>query len=270
MIQPDRRTWPAGVRARLNPYRIGLRLLLDRVCWDLSPVSWVHRKKLRMLRNAHVEEKAIILCNGPSLNDVDFSAIGSVFTFGLNKINLLFRQTAFRPSAIVSVNPYVIEQNIDFFSSTDIPLFLDHRASRYDLSSKAHVHFLHSCGYPCFARNCSLSLFQGYTVTYVALQLAYHMGFRKVALVGCDHDFKMTGNPNAITYNESKDPGHFCEDYFSPGQPWQFPDLKGSEHYYALARCCYNDDGRVIVNASAKSRLDVFPLMRLEEFIHDG
>jgi len=270
MIRSDQPVWPSGLRARLNPYRIGLRLILDRVSWDLLPVSWVHRRKLKMLRNAHVEEKAIILCNGPSLNDVDFSAIGSVFTFGLNKINLLFRQTDFRPSAIVSVNPFVIEQNVDFFSSTDISLFLDHRATSYGLSSKEHVHFLYSCAFPYFARDCSVSIFQGCTVTYVALQIAYHMGFRKVALVGCDHDFKMTGNPNAITYNESRDLGHFCEDYFSPSQPWQFPDLKASEYYYDLARRCYHEDGRVIVNASTKTRLDVFPLMRLEDFIHDA
>jgi len=270
MIPVDRPSWPAGVRAQLNPYRVGLRLILDRTHWDLWPGSWVHRKKLKVLRNTHVEEKAIILCNGPSLNDVDFSALGSIFTFGLNKINLLFRQTDFRPSAIVSVNPFVIEQNIDFFSSTDIPLFLDHRATSYGLSSKRHVHFLYSCAFPYFAQDCSVSIFQGYTVTYVALQLAYHMGFRKVALVGCDHDFNMAGNPNAITYNESRDPGHFCEDYFSPNQPWQFPDLKGSEYYYDLARRCYHENGGVVVNASTKTRLDVFPFMRLEDFIHNA
>ena len=270
MIQHDGPILFGDRRERLNPYRVALRLLLDRVSWDFLPISWRHRKKLKRLRNAHIDEKAVILCNGPSLNDVDFSLIKNLFTFGLNKINLLFRQTDFRPSAIVSVNPFVIEQNIDFFSSTDIPLFLDHRATSYDLSSKEHVHFLYACNFPYFARDCSLGIFQGFTVTYVALQIAYHMGFRKVALVGCDHDFNMPGDPNSITYNASNDPGHFCEDYFSPSQPWQFPDLQASEYYYDQARRCYEQDGRVIVNASTQTRLDVFPQMRLEDFIHNA
>ena len=89
MIRSDQLIWSGGVRKQLNPYRIGLGILWNRVTWDLLPVSWVHRKKLKALRNAHVDEKAIILCNGPSLNDVDFSAIGDVFTFGLNKITKL-------------------------------------------------------------------------------------------------------------------------------------------------------------------------------------
>jgi hypothetical protein len=201
---------------------------------------------------------------------VDFSSLGNVFTFGLNKINLLFKQTDFRPSAIVAVNPLVIQQNSEFFSSTGIPLFLERIAAQYGMASGKNVHLLHSCDFPYFARDCSISVFEGFTVTYVALQLAYHMGFNKVALVGCDHDYQVTGRPNAISYNRGSDPGHFCDDYFAPGQPWQFPDLKASEHYYDLARQCYENDGRVVVNASTTTHLDLFPLVRLEEFIRDA
>lgn len=261
---------PGGSRDFLNPYRVGLRLILDRLIWDISFRSWIHRKKFIALRNLHSGEKAIILCNGPSLKNVDFSTLGKVFTFGLNKINLLFSEMDFRPSAVVAVNPLVIQQNSEFFSSTDIPLFLDRIAVQYGIASNANVHLLHSCDFPYFSQDCSKSIFQGFTVTYVALQLAYHMGFEKVALVGCDHNYHMLGNPNAISYNQNTDPAHFCDDYFAPNQPWQFPDLKASEHYYDLARQCYEKEGRVIVNASSSTNLDVFPMMSLEKFIHDG
>jgi len=196
--------------------------------------------------------------------------LSNVFTFGLNKINLLFEQTDFRPSAVVAVNPLVIQQNSSFFSSTDIPLFVDRVATQYDVVSGKNVHFLHSCDFPYFARDCSGSVFQGFTVTYVALQLAYHMGFNEVALVGCDHDYKMTGDPNNIIYNRGADQVHFCDNYFTPDQPWQAADLKASEHYYDLAHRCYQNDGRVIVNASTTTQLNVFPLMPLDEFIHDA
>jgi hypothetical protein len=71
---------------------------------------------LKKIKNKYSGEKAIILCNGPSLNLTDFSLIDrkNVFTVGLNKINLLFEKTKFRPSCIVSINPYVIQQNKDF------------------------------------------------------------------------------------------------------------------------------------------------------------
>jgi len=73
------------------------------------------------------------MCNGPSLNEVDFDMLdeSGVFTFGLNKINLLFNRTSLRPSVIVAVNPFVIEQNSEFYNKTDTPLFLDSISRRW-------------------------------------------------------------------------------------------------------------------------------------------
>ena len=261
---------PGGRVDQLNPYRIAFRFLLNRLSWDLSPRSWAHRRRILALRNTHAGKKAVILCNGPGLKDVDFTLLNNVFSFGLNKINLIFGQTEFRPSAVVAVNPLVIQQNSSFFSSTDIPLFLDRVATNYDISPGRNLHLLHSCDFPYFARDCSVSVFQGFTITFVAVELAYQMGFSEVALVGCDHDYKMTDDPNQIIYNKGADQVHFCDDYFTPDQPWQAADLKASEHYYDLARRCYKSDGRTIVNASTTTRLDVFPLMRLEDFIQDA
>ncbi|MCK4793220.1 MAG: hypothetical protein KAV87_56340 [Desulfobacteraceae bacterium] len=34
------------------------------------------------------------------------------------------------------------------------------------------------------------------TVKYVAMQIAYYMGFRRVFLIGVDHNYKAIGNPN--------------------------------------------------------------------------
>jgi hypothetical protein len=261
---------PGGRLDELNPYRIGMRLILDRLSWDLSPIAWTQRKKFKALHNGHVGEKAVILCNGPSLLDVDFSSLEGVFTFGLNKINLLFDKTSFRPSLIAAVNPLVIEQNAAFFAETQIPLFLDSVALKLGIPPRKNVSFLHTSDFPYFSRDCSFSVFQGFTVTYVALQLAFHMGFSKVALVGCDHDFQIPGNPNQITYNSAQDASHFCGNYFAPNQPWQYPDLKSSELYYDLARRCYEVDGRMIVNSSTHTKLNDFPLMRLEDFLHDN
>jgi hypothetical protein len=268
MTLPSGGSRPGGRLDYLNPYRIGARLILDRLRWDVSPTSWKHRRKLTALRDKHRDEKAIILCNGPSLSDIDLPALDGIFTFGLNKINLLFEQTDFRPSAIVAVNPFIIEQNSDYFSASEIPLFLDWVAVGNGVKARDNIYFLHSSDFPYFSRDCSISVFQGYTVTYVALQLAYHMGFTKVALVGCDHDYHMDGEPNSISYNSKKDPAHFCDDYFSPTQPWQFPDLKNSELYYDLARRCYEENDRMIVNASVRTKLDVFPRMQLDDFIN--
>ena len=105
-------------RATINPYRLAALTILSRLKWDLHWYSWVSRSRIKAWRDRHSGHKAVILCNGPSLNKVDFKILKEcgIFTFGLNKINLLFKKVDFRPSVIVAVNPHVIEQNSDFFN----------------------------------------------------------------------------------------------------------------------------------------------------------
>ncbi len=253
-------------RPIISPYFVAAELLWRRLRWDIVPESWRSRSRLRAMRNQYEGEKAVILCNGPSLLKTDFDALGSVFTFGLNKINLLFEKSAFRPSCVVSVNPYVIEQNADFFRATDIPLFLESRAYAH-VGARRGVNYLHSTGVHRFARDVSVSVFEGFTVTYVAMQLAFHLGFRQVALVGCDHSFGAKGPANAVVTSGQEDADHFDPNYFAGGVKWQLPDLVESEISYLRAGKIYAADGRQLINCTEGGHLDVFPRLALAEFL---
>lgn len=254
----------------LNPYRLAAGFLWQRLLWDLSPQSWRSRRVLRAWHDRHAEsgQVAVILCNGPSLLKVDFDALAAsgAFCFGLNKINLLFERTAFRPSCVVAVNPHVIEQNASFYDETALPLFLDrHAVGR--VKPRANVAFLHSNAFPRFARDCSVSLWQGYTVTFVALQLAFHMGFRRVALVGADHDFATKGPANQTVVSGQQDESHFDPRYFSGGMKWQLPDLFQSEVAYTMARDMYRAFGGEVVNCTDGGKLEVFERQTLPVFL---
>ena len=251
----------------LNPYYWSTRNFVKRALWDLNPESWRSRRKVKKLRDVHKGKKAVILCNGPSLLDIDLNALDGVFTFGLNKINLLFGKTSFRPSCIVAVNPYVIEQNMDFYNETELPLFVDQVAIKLGIRKSQNKMFLSSSNIMYFARDCSMSICQGFTVTYVALQLAYHMGFREVALIGCDHDFSGDAKPNELLKQDTRDLSHFDPDYFSTGQHWQYPDLKKSEAFYSLAKQVFECSGGGVYNSSTKTKLDVFPRMSIDRFL---
>lgn len=250
----------------LNPYYYSGSMFLSRLAWDMNINAWRSRKILKDWKNRHEGEKAVILCNGPSLLKSDLSLLEGVFTFGLNKINLLFDKSDFRPSCIVSVNPYVIEQNKEFYNASNLPLFLDSVATAH-VKHDSNVAFLHSTSMPNFARDCSMSIYQGYTVTYVALQLAFHMGFKQVALIGADHSFSTKGPANKTVESGETDENHFDPNYFAGGVKWQLPDLVGSERSYLLARETYAAAGREIVNATEGGCLDVFTKKTLQEFI---
>lgn len=255
-------------RESINPYRRAAALVWRRLLWDIRSESWSSRKKIRQWRNRCIGQKAVILCNGPSLLKVDFSLLENTFTFGLNKINLLFDKNAFRPSCIVAVNPLVIEQNTSFYNDTSLPLFLD-AGSLGLVKSRPNVTFLHSAG-EGFARDCSWSVNQGYTVTYVAMQLAFHMGFKEVALVGCDHNFTVKGPANKAVVAEGPDESHFDPSYFARGVTWQLPDLFESEVSYQRAKRTYEAFGRRIVNSTAGGKLELFQRISLDDFIRQG
>lgn len=254
--------------ATLNPYKFGARLIYERLLWDLHPQSFRSRFILRSWKDRYKGQKCVILCNGPSLLNVDFELIQNhgVFCFGLNKINLLFERTAFRPNAVVAVNPQVIEQNAPFFNDTSLPLFLHCCALRH-VSPRKNIAYLHSTQQVRFARDCSVSIQEGFTVTFVALELAFHMGFQEVALVGCDHSFSTEGPPHQLVTAGDEDPNHFDPRYFSGGMQWGLPDLRGSEYFYDLARQVYEAFGRKILNATKGGRLSVFERRSLGDFL---
>jgi hypothetical protein len=257
---------------KLNLYRIAIGFIKNRIKWDLMKESRLSNIALNKLHNKYKGQGVVLLCNGPSLNKVDFELLkeSGIFCIGLNKINLLFDQMKLRPDLIISVNKHVIKQNKKFFNSTTIPLILDSQAVD-EIEKRCNVNFIHSLPFQLkFARDITGSVCQGYTVTYVALQVAYFLGFTEIALVGCDHNFVTKGSPNQTIVSGEKDPNHFSDKYFSGGAEWQLPDLLGSEMHYKIAREIFEMDNRRVVNCTEGGKLEVFERKELKEFIYDA
>jgi hypothetical protein len=102
-------------------------------------------------------------------------------------------------------------------------------------------------------------VWEGATVTNVALQLAFYMGFQQVVLVGVDHSFTSRGAPNQTVVSEGDDPDHFSPDYFGKGFHWQLPDLETSEVGYSLAQRAFRRAGRQVLDATVGGKLQIFP-----------
>jgi len=195
----------------------------------------------------------LVIGNGPSLNDIPLDFLGKYPSFGTNKIYLL---DDFEPNYYVAVNPLVIEQvgntirNIDYDAK-----FIGAHYTKHLVKDALP---LNSSVIPAFSRHPDKWVYEGYTVTYVCLQLAYFMGFSTVLLVGVDHSYEFEGFPNQMAIAWGADVNHFRPDYFSNGQKWHNPDLARSEWAYKMARTVYEFEGRRIVNLTPFTALDVF------------
>jgi hypothetical protein len=261
----------ALIRMLPQPVANFLRNTKDGVITVLeSPNAYLHPwrldsiQKLNSLRNSHLGEQCVIIGNGPSLRETDLLKLKNVFTIGMNRFYLAFPELGFTTSCLLSVNNLVIEQCAEDLRALSIPTFVAWRGRKW-INPAANLHYLYtSYLLPGFNSNAAGRLWEGATVTFVAMQLAYFMGFKQVVLIGVDHSFTSKGTPNSTVVSTGDDLNHFNPAYFGKGFRWQLPDLETSELAYRMARNAYIKDGREILDATVGGKLTVFPKVRYD------
>jgi hypothetical protein len=226
---------------------------------SLHPWRRASIARLSALKDSQRGQRAFILGNGPSLAKTDVSKLKNERTFGMNRVYLAFPQWGFETSYFVCVNDLVIEQTAADISALRMPKFLSWRSHEH-IQPDDHTMFLHTTyERPIFATDARRRMWEGATVTYVTLQLAYFLGFETVVLIGVDHSFSSKGTPNTTVVSQGDDKDHFNTGYFGAGFRWQLPDLEQSERAYKMARAAYEADGRQVLDATIGGQLTIFP-----------
>jgi hypothetical protein len=232
------------------------------------PWRRISMQNLQKYKDKHQGERCFIIGNGPSLKKTNLSQLKGEYTFGMNRIYLLFPELGFTTTYFLSVNDLVIEQCAQDILALQMPKFLGWRSRGFihqtlenkTLPSDPPLSFLFTTySGPKFARDAGERIWEGATVTYVALQLAFHMGFNQAVLIGVDHNFTTSGKPNTTIVSQGDDPDHFDQQYFGTGFRWQLPDLETSERAYRMALQNYGSAKREILDATVGGRLTIFP-----------
>ncbi len=225
-------------------------------------------QRLKKYQNRYSGKRCFVIGNGPSLKNTNLSFLRDEYTFGMNRIYLAFEEWGFQTSFLVSVNDLVIEQCHTDFSDLRIPKFFSWRSKDLlypDSQPDINTHFLHTTYTgPKFNNLITNRFWEGATVTYVCLQLAFCMGFDEVYLIGVDHSFDTKGIANQTIVSSGNDPNHFSPEYFGKGFRWQLPDLDTSEVSYQLANRNFLSAGRQVFDATIGGKLEVFPKVDYE------
>lgn len=217
-------------------------------------------RKIFKFKDKHKGQRCVIIGNGPSLNKIDLSFLKNEICFGLNKIYLGFEKWDFLPTYYVTVNSLVLEQNAREIEKIPCTKFISNRGIPY-IKPQEDIIFVRTHPYKGrdFSTNPAEGLQEGNTVTYVAMQLAYYMGFETVILIGVDHNFIAQGKPHEEVTSQGEDLDHFHPDYFGKGIKWHLPDLKGSERFYKIAYAYFWLNNRQIIDATVDGKCNVFP-----------
>ena len=241
--------------------------LQNAALWPIATFHPVRRESkdlLTGLKDKHRGRRCFIIGNGPSLKRTDLSLLKNEFTFGMNRFYLMFPELGFTTTYFMCINSLVVEQAAADLRSLTMPKFISWR-SRHLIQPTADMVFLHTTYTgPKFSQDARGRLWEGATVTYVTLQLAFHMGFEQAILIGVDHSYSTKGKPNTTVVSQGDDPNHVHANYFGKGFRWQLPDLDTSERAYLMARQAYEAAGRQVLDATVGGKLTIFPKANYE------
>ena len=220
-------------------------------------------KRLAAMKDMHKGKRAFIIGTGPSLRKTDLNKIKNEITFGLNRSYVAFAEWGFSTTYLCVTNDLVVGQFVDDINALTIPKFIAWRSHRH-FNLQLPITQLPTFVYtsytgPHFATDIRGRVWEGATVTNLALQVAFHLGIEQAILIGVDHNFASKGEANKTVVSQGDDPNHFMPNYFGKDTKWQLPDLDTSEIGYVFAREAYRKAGRQVVDATIGGKLTIFP-----------
>lgn len=233
----------------------------------------VGRRSLGDFRDRHRGERCVIIGNGPSLNRLDLPAIAGETTFAVNSIYLATDTMGFAPTYYMVEDNLVMQENAreilayraghKFFPTHYAPYFdtVPDNVTFFEMDDQFYKRGSASYGVPRFSGDFGLRGYCGQSVTILNLQLAFHMGFSEVVLIGMDFSYVIPDTAireGTLITSTEEDQNHFHPGYFGPGKTWKDPKLERVLASYQLAKRVFEADGRRIVNATAGGALELF------------
>lgn len=225
--------------------------------------------RIAELKNSHAGQRCFIVGNGPSLRPEDLDRLKNEVTFASNKIYKIFDKTTWRPTYYMAVDDVVVKQNFADINVMREPtkFTLNHLKGYLE----AEIYFnnnLYNDQKGSFSDNIMESMYSSGSVSFHMLQIAFHMGFSEVYLLGHDHNYKdvisiAKGESEARENRNAK--MYFADDYVSgnekPAETAADEIMQGMEQ----AKLAYEKAGRKIYNATRISHLDVLERVSFDE-----
>jgi hypothetical protein len=232
----------------------------QKIIWALPfPFTKRNRNGIEKFKNIHKGKRCFLIANGLSLKNIDFSSLKNEYSIGLNRIYIMEKENGFLPTYLCCIDIHAqLLQFFDDYNNLKLPCFFNWRLHN-KFSKKENQYFVKDRLKPSFSIDIAK---QGYgtggSVTYMAMQLAYYMGFNELYLIGKDHSYNTTEKTGTSIESTGKEDNHFIKGYYKPGMKWFAPDLETEEYAYKLARTAFEKGGRIIKDATIGGKLEVF------------
>lgn len=229
---------------------------------------------MKKIRNSHLGESCFVIGNGPSLTaeDLDTLAEKHIDSFAMNRIYKIFPQTKWRPTYYVNTDWTLIR---DVLEEVDrIPaqkkFFPVHYLYQESFFERIRKRVLFDSVYSkraMFSIDCSERINVVETVTIASIQLAAHMGYRTIYLLGVDHNFDNIIDENGNTVVNEGVKNYFVDDYDTDILNEVTHDIGNTTRRYYEVQAYYPKHGVNIYNATRTTKLSAFPKISFEEAV---
>lgn len=233
---------------------------------------------MKKIHNSHLGESCFIIGNGPSLSADDLTVLhdNNIDTFAVNRIFKIFPQTKWRPTYYVSTDHVLVRDILDDVNNIEakekfIPLQNKYyngivvRGARYFFRNDKRENDQPEG----FSLDCTDQVNIRGTVTIASIQLAAHMGYRNIYLLGVDHNFDKIITEDGEVIIDPSVKNYFVEGYDNDVADEVVHDLGNTTKAYLDVQRFYSKNGVHIYNASRQTKLTAFPRVTFEEAIRD-
>ena len=239
-----------------------IRYFFDKISFFISS----NPQKIKQIKGVLKNKPILIVGNGPSLNHTPLEKFKNINSIGMNKIDLIFPRTSWRPDYIVVSNGLVVKQHSKSLLQNKISTFLSWKTRWFiPLKYRKNLNFFLEKNSQNFNTDFSSGLGTTGTVTNIALQFAYYLEASPIIIVGVDHNFVHSGKPLDYEKVKSFDQNHFDPNYFQKGKYWGIPDLILSEKGYRDSKEAFERSGKEIYDATVDGKLNIFKKISIEE-----
>lgn len=226
------------------------------------------------IRNSHLGESCFIIGNGPSLTVEDLNTLhdNGIDTFAVNRIYQIFPQTRWRPTYFVSTDAVMLRDKLEEAAAIPAKIKFIPLQNKYYLGIKvkgARYFFRNDRREKDqpegFSLDCTEQVNMRGTVTIACMQLAMHLGYKHIYLLGIDHNFDKVITENGEVIIDPSVKNYFIEGYDQDVSTEVQHDLgTTTKAYYDVRRFIDKTDVN-IYNASRKTKLEAFPKVTFEE-----
>ena len=232
-------------------------------------------RNMKRIHNTHLGESCFVIGNGPSLTVDDLNTLVEkiIDCFAMNRIFKIFPQTKWRPKYYVNTDWMLIRDVLEEVNNipTEQKFFpayhLYYQCFRKTINKRAIIQVYYN--ELSFQLDCSNAVYNGGTVTISAIQLAAHMGYRNIYILGVDHNFDNVIDENGNTVINKDVKNYFCDNYDNDLQDYVVHNLgRTTKGYYAVQEF-YSKHGVNIYNATRTTKLEAFPKISFEEAVEN-